>query len=308
MTLSTSLASFRASRWFKLVWLVPAVLVGMLVVVCAAQTLRTSAAGQSFLQTYPGQSALPAFAPVGIPGWLSWQHAINAFFLVLIVRTGWIAHQAKRPAVRWKRTAGPFQKHGTQKMALNVWFHLTLTAIWVLNGAVLYVLLFSTGQWVRTVPTSWDVVPNALSAALQYASLAWPTENGWFNYNALQVLSYFAITFVAAPLALVTGFRMSPAWATRLRRFDRAFPLKAARAVHLYTMYFFVAFVIVHVTLVLATGALRNLNHMYGGRDETSWTGFWLFALSIVVIIAGWIAARPAVLKPVAGLTGTLSR
>ena len=72
-----------------------------------------------------------------------------------------------------------------------------------------FVLLFVTGQWMRIVPTSWDVFPNALSAALQYVSLDWPTENGWVNYNSLQLLAYFVTVFIAAPLAIVTGMRMS---------------------------------------------------------------------------------------------------
>ncbi|RFA19049.1 cytochrome b/b6 domain-containing protein [Subtercola boreus] len=303
-----SRSSFRTSRWFRLVWIVPAVLVGALLLVLLAVAIRSSDGGQRFLASYPGQSVLPSFVPVGLPWWLNGLHATNTFFLLLIVRTGWVLRAKKRPAVRWARRVGPFRQNGVQKISLTSWFHLTLTALWVLNGIIPYVLLFATGQWARIVPTSWDIVPNAVSAALQYASLNWPTENGWVDYNALQVLSYFAITFVAAPLAIITGLRMSPAWATRMRRFDTRFTLRTARSLHVATMYFFIGFVIVHVTLVLATGALRNLNHMYAGRDDQTWAGFWLFVLSILVMIAGWIAARPPLLKPVAALTGTLSR
>ena len=75
--------------------------------------------------------------------------------------------------------------------------------LWLLNGLVFYVLLFATGQWRRVVPTSWDVLPNAASVALQYLSLDWPTENGWVAYNSLQILAYFVTIFIAAPLALV---------------------------------------------------------------------------------------------------------
>jgi hypothetical protein len=39
-------------------------------------------------------------------------------------------------------------------------------------------------------------------------------------------------------------------------------------------MLYFVVFTIVHVTLVLATGALCNLNHMYSGSDAQNWRGF----------------------------------
>jgi thiosulfate reductase cytochrome b subunit len=95
---------------------------------------------------------------------------------------------------------------------LNLWFHVSLNALWVLNGVVFFILIFATGQWMRLVPTSWDVFPNALSAALQYALLNWPVENGWVNYNSLQLLAYFTTAFIAAPLSLITGLRMSGAW------------------------------------------------------------------------------------------------
>ncbi len=72
-------------------------------------------------------------------------------------------------------------------------------------------------------------------------------------------------------------------------------------------MLYFVAFIIVHVALVFATGALRNLNHMYAAQDAVNWVGFWIFAASMVVIAAGWIAARPLVLAPIARLFGTVS-
>jgi hypothetical protein len=65
----------------------------------------------------------------------------------------------------------------------------------------------------------------------------------------------------------------------------------------------------VHVFLVLATGALRNLNHMYGGSDdEASWFGFWVFAASVAVMVAAWFLARPIFLRPIASLMGKVSR
>jgi hypothetical protein len=60
----------------------------------------------------------------------------------------------------------------------------------------------------------------------------------------------------------------------------------------------------VHVTLVLSTGALRNLNHMYAGRDDQTWIGFAIFAVTAVLMIVLWFAAKPAVVGRVASLTG----
>jgi len=205
--------------------------------------------------------------------------------------------------------SGPIRSKGAPKrISIDLWLHLSLDALWVLNGVVFIVLLFVTGQWLRIVPTSWDVFPNAVSTAIQYLSLNWPTENGWVSYNALQLLSYFVVVFIAAPLAILTGIRMSPAWSVRWKRASAVYPIELARALHYPTMLFFVLFVIVHVTLVLATGAIRNLNHMYAANDGDSWLGFWFFVGSIVLTAAAWVLARPLFLRPVAGLTGKLSR
>ena len=149
---------------------------------------------------------------------------------------------------------------------------------------------------------------------LQYVSLDWPTENGWVNYNSIQQLAYFTTVFIAAPLAIVTGVRMSGVWPKNATTLSRLYPVEWARAVHFPVMLYFVAFIVVHVFLVFATGALRNLNHMYaslGSVDGTAyaenWTGFWFFFASLVVIAAAWVAARPVVLAPIARLFGTVS-
>ena len=298
------------SRWFKLVWIVPVVLVGAALIVFAAQSVRALPAVQSFLTDYPGQSKLPSWAPVGFPAWLEWQHFLSSFFLLFIIRTGWQVRTTKRAAAYWTRkNTGLLKTKGQPlRIPLHLWFHLTVDSLWVLNGIAFYVLIFTSGQWVRIVPTRWDVIPNAISATLQYASLRWPTEDGWSNYNALQLLSYFLVVFVAAPLAIVTGLRMVPGLAARFRPIEKLYPLKTARAMHFPIMIFFAAFIVVHVTLVLATGALRNLNHMYGGSDEVNWVGFAFFAGSLVLMVGGWFAARPVVLAQLARLGGRVGR
>ena len=308
--MTPSQTSATRSRWWKLAWIIPAGLVVVVLVVLAAQGIRSLPAVQSFLIDYPGESELPAGSPVGLPAWLGWQHFLNSFFLLFIIRTGWEIRKGKRPAAFWTRnnTGLIRTKNPPVRIGLPTWFHLTVDSLWVLNGVVFYILLFATGQWVRVIPVSWDVIPNALSAALQYASLDWPTGNGWINYNALQLLAYFATTFIAAPLALATGIRLAPGFSAAFRSMDRVLPLSVARAIHWPVMIYFVAFIIVHVTLVLTTGALRNLNHMYAARDDEGWLGFAFFAGSVVLMVIGWFAARPSLLAPLAALTGKVRR
>ncbi|WP_239453143.1 MULTISPECIES: cytochrome b/b6 domain-containing protein [Microbacterium] len=277
--------------------------------VALVRWLLSTSWGVDFLAAYPGEYHLPEGAPVGLPAWLGWQHFFNVFLMVLIIRTGLQVRTEKRPSVFWSP-----RNNNRRKISLNLWFHQSLDILWLVNGVVFVVLLFVTGQWMRIVPTSWEVFPNAVSAALQYVSLDWPTENGWVNYNSLQQLAYFATVFLAAPLAAITGVRMSGVWPKNAAGLNKAYPVEWARAVHFPVMLYFVVFIAVHVFLVFATGALRNLNHMYAAQGSTdpnayadNWTGFWFFVASLVVIAAAWVAARPLVLAPIARLFGKVS-
>jgi len=264
---------------------------------------------QDFVATYPGEYHLPEGAPVGFPAWLGWQHFFNFFLMVLIIRSGLRIRTEKRPTAFWTPRNDP-----KGKVSLTIWFHQALDILWLVNGIIFVVLLFVTGQWMRVIPTSWEVFPNALSAALHYVSLDWPTENGWVNYNTLQQLAYGTTIFIAAPLAAITGVRMSGIWPKNADKLNKAYPVEWARALHFPVMLYFVVFIAIHVFLVFATGALRNLNHMYAAQGSTdptayadNWTGFWFFAASLIVIAAAWIAARPLVLAPIARLFGNVS-
>ena len=99
----------------------------------------------------------------------------------------------------------------------------------------------------------------------------------------------------------------------KAERLSRIYPMELARAVHFPVMLYFCGFIVVHVALVLSTGALRNLNHMYAAQGSTNpdefagnWTGFVVFVVSLLVMAGGWLAARPVVVAPIAGLFGTV--
>ncbi|MFT4166303.1 MAG: cytochrome b/b6 domain-containing protein [Microlunatus sp.] len=259
-----------------------------------------------FLVKYPGEYHLPEGAEPGFPAWVRWSHFLNMFFIILIIRSGLQNRYEKQPPAYWTPRWSWFG--GGKKISISLWLHQLLDILWLLNGIVFITLLFVSGHWMRIVPTSWSVFPNALSAMLQYLSLDWPTENGWVAYNSLQQLTYFTIVFIAAPLAAITGFRMSGLWPAKATRLSNLYPLELARAVHFPTMIFFVFFVITHVAMVFATGALRNLNHMFAGTDATNWAGFWIFVVALTVIAVLWELARPMLLAPIANLLGRVSQ
>ncbi len=216
------------------------------------------------------------------------QHFFNLFLLLFIIRSG-VQIFSDHPRLYWTRHSTPGQDwFRAQKpvptdqlwtakqdsitlpgqvglpgirhsIGLARWWHLGISTLWLLNGAVYYVLLGATGQWRHLVPTSWDVFPNAASAVIQYLSLDWPTDTAWVAYNGVQMIAYFITVFVAAPLALLAGLGMSPALSTRFKRISKVLNIQVARSVHFLVLVWFLLFIVVHVALVFTTGLLRNL-------------------------------------------------
>ncbi len=279
-------------------------LVGLGALILIARWVITLPAVVDFVATYPGVVRV-ANAPTGFPAWLNWQHFLNIMFLALIVRTALSIRSKKRPPFFFtRRNTGLIRTSNLpRRMSIHVWTHLSVDVLWVLNGILYIVLLFTTGQWLRIVPTSWDVLPNAASAALQYLALDWPTENAWVTYNSIQLLAYFVTVFVAAPIAILTGVRLSNAWPAR-ESWIRAVPERPVRWVHNATLVYFLVFVVFHVFLVVSTGILRNLNMMFAGNDGEGWVGLILAFLALDLVMAVWMLLTPQVVSRIARLFG----
>ncbi|MBX3193884.1 MAG: cytochrome b/b6 domain-containing protein [Microbacteriaceae bacterium] len=273
-----------------LVLLIPAALGAFGMAVLFARALFEIPVTASFFQTYPGMSQPWPGTPVGFPAWLSWTHFLNAFLMLFVVRSGLLIRSKRRPPAFVTRRAA-----GARRLGLHAWWHIVVDVLWALNGAVYLVLLVISGQWKRLIPADWDVIPNAVSAGLQYLAFEWPEHDGWVHYNALQLLMYGFTVFVAGPLAVVAGVRLSPIWPLRWSRPRGVLSDAFARAAHWWIAVYLIAFTVLHVTLVLTTGVLRNLNHMYAGRDDDTWIGAGVFAVSIVVSLVAFVLLGPRV-------------
>src|SRR6516164_1682896 len=264
------------------------------------------------------EAAPEAATPHGFPAWLRITHYVNFLFLILLVRSGlqilldhprlyWNVHST--PGSEWLRftpidvpkdrvwTANddnrylspwiglPGYRH-TVGMARH--WHFLSVLFWVANGMIFAMLLFGTGQWRRLVPACWSVVPDAWVIFVHYATFHLPPEpNGFFQYNALQQLTYFGVVFVLAPLAIVTGPSMSPAFTGRFAWYPNL-PgnRQIGRSLHFLVMCAFVIFIIGHVAMVILTGFARNMNHIVVGTDDAQGIGAFLGLVGIGVVIA----------------------
>ena len=312
-------------RWVSVLWAVPLAVVLLTLAIAAAQQLRTLPAVQEFILRYPGDASS---SPVtsGFPLWLRAQHFLNSFFMLFIIRAG-IQILADHPRLYFRRDCTPgtawfrFQRDVPQdrlwtskddsvtipdwlgipgirhSVGLARWWHFTFDLLWVINGLIFYVLLFTTDQWQRVVPTSWSVFPNALSTVLQYLSLQFPVEHTWTSYNGIQQLTYFVTIFIAAPLAFVTGVMQGPAFSNKLDGFAKILNRQLARTIHFAVLSWFLFFIFIHTTLVFITGVRKNLNYMVAGVNDDSWTGFLIYVPVLVILITIWLLASPFTLR-----------
>ncbi|MBA3936757.1 MAG: molybdopterin-dependent oxidoreductase [Planctomycetes bacterium] len=274
--------------------------------------------GSMGLPALPSATSMAAIMqPQGFPSWLRIGHFINALFFILLVRSGlqilmdhprlyWNVHCT--PGTEWLRltpVAMPKDRMWTAKedaRHLSPWiglpgyrhtvgmarhWHFLSVLFWIGNGFVYVALLFATDAWHRLVPTSWHVVPDAWAVFVHYATLHLPQEpNGFFHYNALQQLSYFSVVFILAPLALITGPSMSPAFTARFPWYPRL-PgnRQIGRSLHFLVMCAFIAFTGMHIAMVAITGLTQNMNHIVVGTDAANTTGLWIGAIGITLII-----------------------
>ena len=262
--------------------------------------------------------------PHGFPLWVRYCHFFNFVFLMMLIRSGLsilVDHPRLyfnndcTPGSEWIRltpihvptdrvwtakddaryispvVATPGYRH-TVGVARS-WHFLDVYGF-ILTGIFFVILLFGTEQWRRLVPQSTVVVLQAWNTWVHYATFHMPPEfNGYFGYNALQQIAYFSAVFVFGPLAILTGTAMSPAAVNRFPWYAKLFGgRQSARSIHFLTMLSFFAFIVVHVTLIVMTGFVRNMNHIVMGTDDQNRLGMILGFAGIAVVFLSWVGAH----------------
>ena len=140
---------------------------------------------------------------LGFPLGIRLTHAFNLVFLTLLVRSGieilgghpmlyfndhcrpgsewirftskrmfrnqrWTAEDEKQPYTPW--VALP----GRDNLGLGRFWHFVAVVGWLVTGMIYLLVLATSEQWQRLVPTSWAVLPQAWEAAMAYLRLDIP--------------------------------------------------------------------------------------------------------------------------------------
>jgi sulfoxide reductase catalytic subunit YedY len=317
---------YPADRRFR-VWIRPSFLIAaavLLVLPILAAWIQFLLAGLPYVPPVPQIDPNNFAGPHGFPVWVRYCHFFNFLFVMMLIRSGLsilVDHPRLyfnndcTPGSEWIRftpihvpkdrvwtakddaryispiVATPGYRH-TVGVARS-WHFLNVYGF-IITGLFFVIMLFDTEQWRRLVPQSTLVVLQAWNTWVHYATLHLPPEpNGFYGYNALQQIAYFAVVFVFGPLAILSGIAMSPAVVNRFPHYAKLFGgRQAGRSIHFITMLSFLAFIVVHVALVAATGFVRNMNHIVMGTDDQNHIGMILGFGGIVLVILSWVAAH----------------
>src|SRR5699024_6314361 len=115
-----------------------------------------------------------------------------------------------------------------------------------------------------------------------------------YHYNALQKLTYFAVIFIMAPLAMLTGLGMAPAIVNRFPWYPKLFGNRqGARSIHFLVLIAYLLFIVGHVALVIATEVVRNLNYItLGIQSHTNLTGVYITIGIVLFTVGCWVLAH----------------
>jgi len=148
-------------------------------------------------------------------------------------------------------------------------WHFTFAWLLLINGLAYMVYGFWKGHFRRDMVPGRDQLTrrHLWNELREHARLRFPKGEEARRYNLLQKLTYLGVVFVLLPTMIATGLAMSPG-------VDAAFPLlldllggrATARTLHFVAAFSIVAFAVVHVAMVFASGPWNNLRSMITGR------------------------------------------
>src|ERR1041385_973100 len=221
-------------RRFRL-WIRPSSLAGVgviLALVIAPAWIEWAVVGLPRIVP-PPETGNPS-SPHGFPLWVRCCHFLNFVFVMMLIRSGlsilmdhprlyfndhctpgseWIRFTPLKVPRDRRWTAKDDARYLSPLVSTPGYRHTVgIARVWhfinvhgfILTGVVFIALLFATRQWHRLVPDSLRIVPEAGATWVHYATFHLPPEpNGFYAYNALQKLSYFAVIFGLGPLAIL---------------------------------------------------------------------------------------------------------
>ena len=156
---------------------------------------------------------------------------------------------------------------GGRNLAEGRRWHFFFAWLFVINGLVYWLWSWRAKHLARDLaPTraDWRGIGQSIRDHLRFRH---PTGIEATRYNVLQKLAYLAVIFVFAPGIVLMGLAMSPHLDSVLGwMIDLVGGRQSARTWHFIIAVAFVAFIAIHVFMVIVSGPVNQVRSMITGR------------------------------------------
>lgn len=251
----------------------------------------------------------------GFPWWIRAEHFLNIIFITFFIRSGieilgtfprlhtsehtpagkqWAQFTIKeKKKHKYYSVGSEYENYspiislpGRGLLGQGRYWHFITVAGFVTCTIIYFVLLIFTGQWRRYVPNSLDVFPQAFNDMMTYMAFQIPDHMPGMPFNAVQQLSYGFVILLLGPFMIFTGFMQSPAVANHWPKLTKALGSRQViRSAHWWGLVAYLAFIVIHVFMVIAHGYGHEVSKMVFGHTEAPTAAAIIFTMFLTFVV-----------------------
>jgi thiosulfate reductase cytochrome b subunit len=156
---------------------------------------------------------------------------------------------------------------GPRNLAEGRRWHFFFAWLFVINGLAYWLWSWRARHLRRDLAPTGAELRGIGQSIREHLRFRHPVGEAATRYNVLQKLAYLAVIFVFGPGIVLMGLAMSPHLDSVLWWLvDAVGGRQSARTIHFIIAFAFVAFILVHVFMVLVSGPVNQLRAMITGR------------------------------------------
>jgi thiosulfate reductase cytochrome b subunit len=171
-------------------------------------------------------------------------------------------HIQTRAFPYWATIPGHYSLAGARR------WHFLFAWVLILGGTAYFIASLVNRHFAKDLkPTREELAPRHLWQDVKdHARLRLPTGDAAGRYNPLQKLAYIVVIFFLIPVMILTGLTMAPS-------FNATFPQllwlfggrQSARSLHFLCAMGLLAFIVVHLVMVVLAGPINEIRSMITG-------------------------------------------
>jgi Ni/Fe-hydrogenase b-type cytochrome subunit len=175
-------------------------------------------------------------------------------------------HVQTRAFPYWATIPGSYSLAGARR------WHFLFAWVLILGGTSYVIASLINRHFGKDLkPSREELRPRHLWQDIKdHARLRLPTGDAAGRYNPLQKLAYISVIFFLIPMMILTGLTMSPAFNATIPQLLSVFGgRQSARSIHFLCAMGLLAFIVVHLVMVVLAGPINEIRSMITGWFRT---------------------------------------